>query len=274
MLLRMTLSVWNHRSTITAFLLLCYFGTVYVYFADGFVLQLTEECLFSYAQEMGDVEFTYVFAFNKQKILFYNQTAKRFLQPQPNMGYKVINNLQFMLNKNKIFLKWLNTAVDTICRNNMIEHWNQTAGRTAKPSVTIEYLIPQSSAFSTRLVCHANGFYPGEIILTWFRNGEEYPDATTTAILPNGDWTYQVKSYVEFTPHMMDEYMCAVKHISSDASLIVKWDPRMDIFKHYFSIIATVVFIIGILSCFAGLIFWRSGFSSYGYQPLKTNLET
>ncbi|XP_043939258.1 class II histocompatibility antigen, M beta 1 chain-like [Protopterus annectens] len=263
--MRMILPVWNQQSTAKAFFLLCCFGT------DGFVLQLTKECFFSDTQETKDMEFTYVFTFNKQIITVYNQTLGIFLEAEAWMGADPVDYLVDYLNKEKKLLKQLKTAVDTVCRSNMMKHLDRTAGRTAKPSVTIESLVPQVSTYSTRLVCHVHGFYPEQIIVKWYKNGEEYPQSTTTAVWPNGDWTYQVKSYMEFTPHMRDEYMCVVKHNSLDGSLIVKWDPGMDIFSRYYSIIATVIFVIGVLSCFAGLIFWRSGFSSYGYQQLPKN---
>uniref|UniRef100_A0A4W5PTD1 Immunoglobulin C1-set domain-containing protein n=1 Tax=Hucho hucho TaxID=62062 RepID=A0A4W5PTD1_9TELE len=60
------------------------------------------------------------------------------------------------------------------------------------------------------------GFYPQEVRVT----------VTSTDTLANGDWSYQLHSYLEFRPQRRESVSCMVEHPSLDEPLEVVWGER------------------------------------------------
>ncbi|XP_059679393.1 T-cell surface glycoprotein CD1b-3-like [Gavia stellata] len=77
------------------------------------------------------------------------------------------------------------------------------------------------------LVCHVTGFYPRPISVAWLRDGQEVPpgpELNTSAILPNADLTYQLRSVLAVAPHDGHSYACRVRHRSlGTRSLLIPW---------------------------------------------------
>lgn len=80
--------------------------------------------------------------------------------------------------------------------------------------------LPQTD----RLACYVTGFYPAEIEVKWFKNGqEETKHVVSTDVIPNGDWTYQVLVMLESTPQHGDTYKCQVEHASLQSPITHEW---------------------------------------------------
>ncbi|XP_065701931.1 antigen-presenting glycoprotein CD1d-like [Patagioenas fasciata] len=77
------------------------------------------------------------------------------------------------------------------------------------------------------LVCRVTGFYPRSISVAWLRDGQEVPPGpatNTSAILPNADLTYQLRSVLAVAPHDGHSYACRVRHRSlGTRSLLIPW---------------------------------------------------
>ncbi|NXK49549.1 CD1D protein, partial [Chauna torquata] len=77
------------------------------------------------------------------------------------------------------------------------------------------------------LVCRVTGFYPQSISVTWLQDGREVlpgPALSTSAILPNADLTYQIRSALVVAPGDKHSYTCRVRHRSLGThSLLVPW---------------------------------------------------
>ncbi|XP_074459163.1 T-cell surface glycoprotein CD1b-3-like isoform X2 [Larus michahellis] len=78
------------------------------------------------------------------------------------------------------------------------------------------------------LVCHVTGFYPRPISVAWLRDGQEVPPGptlNTSAILPNADLTYQLRSVLAVAPRDGHSYACRVRHRSlGTRSLLIPWE--------------------------------------------------
>lgn len=80
--------------------------------------------------------------------------------------------------------------------------------------------LPQTD----RLACYVTGFYPAEIQVKWFKNGqEETKHVVSTDVIQNGDWTYQVLVMLESTPQHGDTYECHVQHASLKSPITFEW---------------------------------------------------
>ena len=72
------------------------------------------------------------------------------------------------------------------------------------------------------MVCHATGFYPDTVKITWKRDGEEIKEEVDVGeTLPNGDGTYQKRAVLTVSPEerKRSQYTCEVEHASG---LIIK----------------------------------------------------
>lgn len=74
------------------------------------------------------------------------------------------------------------------------------------------------------LLCSMTGFYPGDITVRWFWNGqEERLGVVSTGLVRNGDWTFQTTVMLEMTPELGDIYSCLVEHPSLPSPVSVEW---------------------------------------------------
>ncbi|XP_073700029.1 major histocompatibility complex class I-related gene protein-like [Garra rufa] len=109
------------------------------------------------------------------------------------------------------------------------------------------YLLQEDS--SSLVVCHATGFYPSAVSITWLRNGEEhYEDVYLGKALPNVDGTFQITAILYVSPHnwKKDQYVCVVKHkgktikkILTDDEIISNNRP-----KKTYSILECVIYVL------------------------------
>lgn len=79
------------------------------------------------------------------------------------------------------------------------------------------------------LVCSVHYFFPKPIRVTWLRNGKEVTsDVTSTEKLSNGDWHYQIHSYLEFTPVPGEKITCMVEHAHLMKPKLCEWGRKSD----------------------------------------------
>lgn len=81
------------------------------------------------------------------------------------------------------------------------------------------------------LVCSVNGFYPGQIEVRWFRNGQEQEDGViSTGLIPNGDLTFQILVMLETVARSGDVYSCHMEHPSLKSPIKVDWSEQLSNF--------------------------------------------
>uniref|UniRef100_A0A8B9R4I7 Ig-like domain-containing protein n=1 Tax=Anas platyrhynchos TaxID=8839 RepID=A0A8B9R4I7_ANAPL len=113
-------------------------------------------------------------------------------------------------------------AVDN-CRHNYIMA-SFTVDRRVEPKVRVSPMQSSSLPQTDRLACYVTGFYPAEIQVKWFKNGqEETKHVVSTDVIQNGDWTYQVLVMLESTPQHGDTYECHVQHASLKSPITYEW---------------------------------------------------
>ncbi|XP_035170184.1 class II histocompatibility antigen, B-L beta chain-like, partial [Oxyura jamaicensis] len=93
-----------------------------------------------------------------------------------------------------------------------------------EPKVRVSPMQSSSLPQTDRLACYVTGFYPAEIEVKWFKNGqEETKHVVSTDVIRNGDWTYQVLVMLESTPQHGDTYQCQVEHASLKRPITHEW---------------------------------------------------
>ncbi|XP_045062916.1 H-2 class II histocompatibility antigen, A-S beta chain isoform X2 [Coregonus clupeaformis] len=140
-----------------------------------------------------------------------------------------------------------------------------------EPNVTLRLEGPSSDS---SLVCSVHFFYPKHIRVTWLRNGQEVTsDVTSTDVMANGHWSYQIQSYLKYTPTIGERITCMVEHISQTEPKFYDWDPSLPKSEKNKIVIGACGLLLGVVFVAAGLtyrmtstgwLFGHIGFRDYG----------
>uniref|UniRef100_A0AAY4CPX9 Ig-like domain-containing protein n=1 Tax=Denticeps clupeoides TaxID=299321 RepID=A0AAY4CPX9_9TELE len=86
--------------------------------------------------------------------------------------------------------------------------------RKVPPQVSLLQTDPSSP-----VVCHATGFYPDKVMISWQKDGQDlHEDVDVGETLPNHDGTFQKRSELKVTPdeRKKNQITCVVEHKSGD----------------------------------------------------------
>ncbi|XP_063095152.1 HLA class II histocompatibility antigen, DP beta 1 chain-like [Cavia porcellus] len=132
-------------------------------------------------------------------------------------------------NGRKDVLEERRAAVDTVCRHNYELDEGFSLKRRVQPTVHVSPAKKATLQHHNQLICHVTDFYPGDIEVRWFLNGqEETAGIESTGLIHNGDWTFQILVMLEVTPKQGDVYTCHVEHPSLDSPVTVEWMAQSD----------------------------------------------
>ncbi|XP_026091255.1 major histocompatibility complex class I-related gene protein-like [Carassius auratus] len=101
---------------------------------------------------------------------------------------------------------------------------------------------------SSQVKCHASGFYPSAVNITWLRNGEDHDeDVDLGELLPNEDGTFQKTVSLRVTPDEWEkhQYVCVVEHETGTILRNLTEDEIKSNYgptKRYFTILMSVMY--------------------------------
>ncbi|KAI7799199.1 major histocompatibility complex class I UXA2 precursor, partial [Triplophysa rosa] len=120
--------------------------------------------------------------------------------------------------------KFWKAYLESMCFERMkkiVRYSKATLERKVPPEVS---LLQKNS--SSPVICHATGFYPNNITMTWKKNNEDLnEDVEVSTTLPNEDGTFQksislsVKS--EEGKKNPDVYRCVIQHVGAEKEIVV-----------------------------------------------------
>ncbi|KAI4873002.1 hypothetical protein NFI96_016676, partial [Prochilodus magdalenae] len=105
-----------------------------------------------------------------------------------------------------------------------MEYGRSTLERKVPPEVS---LFQKNS--SSPVVCHATGFYPKPVRISWQKNGEDLDeDVDLRETLPNQDGTFQRRSILTVSPEELDKhnYTCVVQHGGLEREMVLQVSDR------------------------------------------------
>ncbi|XP_042345123.1 H-2 class II histocompatibility antigen, E-S beta chain-like [Plectropomus leopardus] len=215
--------------------------------ADALFGHSVLHCMFTSPDDAFYIEQIF---FNKLLMMEYNSTVGKFV------GFtEKAQNIAEDLNKSPSFLKAQKKKEET-CKSHVSVALD-TLLKPVEPSVRVRSVGAASSKHPGMLVCSVYGFYPKQIRVTWLRNGEEVTsDVTSTEELSNGNWLYQIHSYLEFTPVRGEKITCKVEHASLMEPKLSDWDPNPESQNNKIAI-GTAGLVLGLVFLLAGLIYYK-----------------
>ncbi|XP_072498244.1 H-2 class II histocompatibility antigen, E-S beta chain-like isoform X2 [Notamacropus eugenii] len=189
---------------------------------EHFVLQGKSECHFVNGTQ--HVRFVDRYFYNREEIVRFDSAVGEYVAlTELGRGIAEYSNSQ------KDYLERTRAAVDSYCRYNygVIEPF--LVPRRAEPDVIVYPSKLAPLGHHNLLVCSVTGFYPGDIEVRWFLNGqEETAGVVSTGLVSNGDWTYQMLVMLEMTPKHGDIYTCQVEHSSLQKPVILDWKAQSE----------------------------------------------
>ncbi|XP_065139029.1 uncharacterized protein [Paramisgurnus dabryanus] len=158
--------------------------------------------------ETGDTNGFHQEGYDGEDFLSLDLKYLRWISPQ-QQGFitqqKWNNNRALIENKRQylsaICIEWL---------KKYLEYGKSNLEKTVSPQV---FLLQKD--LSSPVMCHATGFYPSGIKISWEKHGQEHEeDVELGETLPNEDGTYQRKSTLKVTPEDLKkiQYNCVVEH--------------------------------------------------------------
>ncbi|XP_033482302.2 rano class II histocompatibility antigen, A beta chain-like isoform X2 [Epinephelus lanceolatus] len=209
---------------------------------NGYFMYADFWCAWSSA-EPEQVEYLVDWYFNEEFTMQYNSTVGNWTGFTPA---GLISASKFNEDKHDVLQRKLERQL--ICVNHIGLLMNATE----------ENMETTTSSHDTMLVCSAYDFYPKHIRMTWQNNGQEVTSrVTSTEVMTNGDWTYHVHSFLEFTPGRQDRVSCVVEHISLREPKISDWDSSFNQSERSFVIGGVVALLLGAVILSSGLIHYR-----------------
>uniref|UniRef100_A0A672KZP0 Ig-like domain-containing protein n=1 Tax=Sinocyclocheilus grahami TaxID=75366 RepID=A0A672KZP0_SINGR len=189
-----------------------------------------DECEFS-KEDLSDMVYTVKLVFNQKLLCSYDSRLGKYV------GYDEfgIRNAEHY-NNQSWKMKQRKEELETICRANARLYIKSETRKGKQPQLLTYYLIASVksdglflllSSHQCRpllLYCHAYDFYPEAINITWLLDGSEVTgDVVSTEFMDNGDWSYQMHSYLELVLHRGVPVSCRVEHIGLEEPLVTLW---------------------------------------------------
>ncbi|XP_061329034.1 T-cell surface glycoprotein CD1b-1-like isoform X3 [Pezoporus flaviventris] len=168
--------------------------------------------------------FAYV-AYNGQDFLSFDMDNATWVVSQDTSLSRYV---QASLQNYTAFSELVEVFFNETCVDDMevLVHYGKAALERQEPPLATVFAHTPSPA-QLLLVCRVTGFYPRSISVAWLRDGQEVPPGpalNTSAILPNADLTYQLRSVLAVFPHDGHSYACRVRHRSlGTRTLLIPW---------------------------------------------------
>ncbi|KAI4899222.1 hypothetical protein NFI96_009142, partial [Prochilodus magdalenae] len=100
-----------------------------------------------------------------------------------------------------------------------VDYGREALERKVPPEVS---LFQKDS--SSPVVCHATGFFPKAVMISWKKNGEDlHEDVELRETLPNQDRTFQKRSILTVPPEELDsgKYTCVIHHKGLEKEIVL-----------------------------------------------------
>ncbi|XP_058231127.1 BOLA class I histocompatibility antigen, alpha chain BL3-7-like isoform X4 [Hemibagrus wyckioides] len=127
--------------------------------------------------------------------------------------------------------------------------------------------VIQKHSPSPEVVCHATGFFPKEVMISWRKDGEDVnEDVELRETLPNQDGSFQKRSILKVPAEHLQKhtYTCVIQHSSLKEELVLevpKGGGLMPI------IVGVLVALIVLVAVVAGIMVWKKKNSGFKRAP-------
>ncbi|XP_051799761.1 H-2 class II histocompatibility antigen, E-S beta chain-like [Acanthochromis polyacanthus] len=224
-----------------------------VHLADGFLYYHTARCVFN-STELKDIEYIRSFYYNKLELIRFSSSLGKFVG-YTEFGVKTAEQW----NKDTALLSAERAQKEVYCLPNTEIWYTNVLSKSVEPYVVLHSTAPPPKQHPAVLVCSVYDFYPKVIKVSWFRDEQEVTSGvSSTGVMEDGDWYYQIHSRLEYTPRKGEKIACVVEHASLKGPLRTYWNPSMPKSDKEKIAIGASALILGLVFGLAGFIYYRN----------------
>lgn len=230
---------------------------------DDFLYQSKGQCYYRNGTE--DVRLLIRLVYNQEEYVYFD-SDKGFFIPVTEYGRPSAD----YWNNNPDELGRARAAVETVCKYNYPLYKPLTIDRKSEPKVKITNPPSTIPEYETVLTCFVDNFFPFLINVTWLKNGVEEPEQVTSSeLLDDGDWTYQIHVHLSTTIHHGDTFTCRVEHSSLSTPLEVHWKYETPESARNKKLTGIVGFVLGSVFFLIGLIVYLRYKKGVGFLAVQ-----
>ncbi|XP_042360755.1 rano class II histocompatibility antigen, A beta chain-like [Plectropomus leopardus] len=228
------------------FLLGVFFSPLSLVFSEEVFLQYSACCVFK-GPDLDHVEYDIVNRVNNKVLIRFNSTRGNWTGNTP-----FAIEMAKVLNTNPVYAIRRAFEMKVLCIDN-IGLVKQIGSLTSAPIIKMN-----SVNHPPMLVCSAYNFYPKHIRMTWLRNGQEVTSAASfSEAMPDGDWYYQIHSYLVHTPTAGEKITCMVEHLSLSEPILQVWDHSLSASERINIVFGTLLLALGFVLMSTGFIYYK-----------------
>ncbi|XP_053509786.1 BOLA class I histocompatibility antigen, alpha chain BL3-7 isoform X2 [Ictalurus furcatus] len=146
---------------------------------------------------------------------------------------------------------------------------------------TLERKVPPTASVfqkhsSPEVVCHATGFFPKTVMITWQKDGEDvHEDVDLRETLPNQDGSFQKRSILTVSAEDLQKhtYTCVIQHSSLEKEIVLREEDIRILNPGGGSggapigiIVGVVAVLLVLVAIVAGIAVWRN--MNSGFRPV------
>ncbi|GAA6076772.1 H-2 class I histocompatibility antigen, Q10 alpha chain-like [Tachysurus ichikawai] len=142
----------------------------------------------------------------------------------------------------------------------LVYYGKETLERKVRPETSLF----QKHSPSPEVVCHATGFFPKAVMISWRKDGEDvHEDVELRETLPNQDGSFQKRSILKVPAEELQKhtYTCVIQHSSLEKELVlnVRNKHRIVTDKVYrWSVVEWIISGSVVLAvCILGFVIWK-----------------
>ncbi|KAM6974294.1 uncharacterized protein LKV04_015932 [Tautogolabrus adspersus] len=203
------------------------------------IFQLMQGC--EWDDETGEVNGYEQFGYDGEDFLVLDLKTMTWIAPQQ----QAVNTKQEW-NQDKAELEYVKYFLNKECIDwlkKLVNFGRSSLMRTDLPTVSLLQKTP-----SSRVTCHATGFYPARAVIFWRKDGEElHEDVDHGEILPNHDGSFQMSVDLELPSDDWGKYECVFQLSGVKEDIVTKLDKREIKTNYGNPLIMTIVIIAGVL---------------------------
>ncbi|KAM9446976.1 DLA class I histocompatibility antigen, A9/A9 alpha chain-like isoform 1-T1 [Clarias gariepinus] len=180
-------------------------------------------------------------------------------------------NTKHKWESDSVYTKYWKNYLESTCTDSLMKYGKETLKRKVRPEVSVfhRHLSP-----SPEVVCHATGFFPKPLNITWQKDGEDVgEDVELRETLPNQDGSFQKRSILKVPAEELQKhtYTCVVQHSSLEKELVREVPKGGRSAGVRIAIITPVV--AAFVTVVSGIVIWKKKNSGFRAVPPGSSSE-